>query len=104
MLWTVVGSVAPASSPASAVPHLDNRVIIIPVARPRGALGDQTFYTDHLAALASSLQDGMPFRNRLNNSVAKAELIDCTEAMLTPPSTASSKPPCSNLTTPEPRR
>ena len=55
-------------------------MITIPVARPRGALGDQTFYTDQLAALASSLQAGMPFRNRLNNSVANAELIDCTEA------------------------
>ena len=40
-------------------------------------LGDQTNYTDQLAALASSLQDGMPFRNRLDDSVAKAELIDC---------------------------
>jgi hypothetical protein len=58
MLWTVVGSVATASSTAFAVPHLAN-------------------YNDQLAALASSLQDGMPFRNRLDDSVAKAELIDC---------------------------
>ncbi len=27
--------------------------------------------------LPSSLQDGMPLRNRLDDSVAKAELIDC---------------------------
>ena len=52
MLWTVVGSAATASSTAFAVPHLAN-------------------YTDQLAALASSLQDGMPFRNRLDDSVAK---------------------------------
>ena len=78
MLWTVVGSVAIASSPAFAVPHLDNRMIIIRSGQTtEEVLGDQTNYTDQLAALASSLQNGMPFRNRLHDSVANAELIDC---------------------------
>ncbi len=77
MLWTVVGSVATASSTAFAVPHLDRMIIIRSGQTTEEVLGDQTNYTDQLAALASSLQDGMPFRNRLDDSVAKAELIDC---------------------------
>jgi hypothetical protein len=70
-------SVATASSPAFAVPHLDRMIIIRSGQTTEEVLGDQTNNTDQLAALASSLQDGMPFRNRLDDSVANAELIDC---------------------------
>ena len=46
MLWTLVGSVAIASSPAFAVPHLDNRMIIIRSGQTtEEVLGDQTNYT-----------------------------------------------------------
>ena len=56
-----------------AVPHLDNRMIIIRSGQTtEEVLGDQTNYTDQLAALASTLQDGMPLRNRLDDSVDNA--------------------------------
>ena len=61
-----------------AVPHLANRMIIIRSGQTtKEVLGDQTNYSDQLAALASTLQDGMPLRNRLDDSVDNAELIDC---------------------------
>ena len=45
MLWTVVGSVATASSPAFVVPHLDNRMIIMRSGQTtEEVLGDQTSY------------------------------------------------------------
>ena len=63
-----------------AVPHLatpDDHHPEWPDHTTKEVLGDQTNYSDQLAALASTLQDGMPLRNRLDDSVDNAELIDC---------------------------
>jgi hypothetical protein len=50
------------SSPAFAVPHLDNRMIIIRSGQTtEEVLGDQTNYTEQLAALASSCRTACRF-------------------------------------------
>jgi predicted dehydrogenase len=77
MTWTVVGSDASATSPAFAVPHLDNRLLVTRNGSTTAkAFGDQTSYTYQLAALATALADGTPFLVDMNDSVANAELID----------------------------
>jgi len=77
MTWTVTGTEGAATSPAFAVPHLDNRLV---VTRDGGTseevLGDQTSYTYQLARLAGALRGGPPFPAGLGGSVANAELID----------------------------
>jgi hypothetical protein len=63
-----------------AVPHLDNRMIIIrsgqTTPRRKYSATRPTTLTSW-RRLPSSLQDGIPLRNRLDDSVDKAELIDC---------------------------
>ncbi len=77
MTWTVVGSKGAATSPAYAVPHLDNRLVITRDSRTtQETLGDQTSYTYQLAHLASTLRDGTPFLIDMDDSVSNAELID----------------------------
>ena len=77
MTWTVVGSQGAATSPAYAVPHLDNRLIITRDGQTtQETLGDQTSYTYQLAHLADTLRDGTPFLIDMDNSVSNAELMD----------------------------
>ena len=77
MTWTVVGSQGAATSPAYAVPHLDNRLVITRDGRAtEETLGDQTSYTYQLAHLADTLRDGTPFLIDMDDSVSNAELID----------------------------
>ena len=77
MTWTVVGSQGAATSPAYAVPHLDNRLVITRDGRTtEETLGDQTSYTYQLAHLADTLREGTPFLIDMDDSVSNAELID----------------------------
>ena len=77
MTWTVVGSQGTATSPAYAVPHLDNRLVITRDGRTtEETLGDQTSYTYQLAHLADTLREGAPFLIDMDDSVSNAELID----------------------------
>lgn len=77
MTWTVVGSQGTATSPAYAVPHLDNRLVITRDSRTtEETLGDQTSYTYQLAHLADTLREGAPFLIDMDDSVSNAELID----------------------------
>ena len=77
MTWTVTGTDGTATSPAFAVPHLDNRLTVTRDGRTEvTALGERTSYTYQLAALAAHLQDGVPFPADLDGSVADADLID----------------------------
>ncbi|MGO8891229.1 MAG: Gfo/Idh/MocA family protein [Streptosporangiaceae bacterium] len=77
MTWTVVGSQGAVTSPAYAVPHLDNRLVITRDGRTtEETLGDQTSYTYQLAHLADTLRDGAPFLIDMDDSVSNAELID----------------------------
>jgi predicted dehydrogenase len=77
MTWTVTGTEAVATSPAFAVPHLDNRLTVTRNGRTsEETLGDHTSYTYQLARLAESLQSGQPFPADIDGSVANAELID----------------------------
>ena len=77
MTWTVVGSKGAATSPAYAVPHLDNRLIITRDGRTtQETLGNQTSYTYQLAHLADTLRDSTPFLIDMDDSVSNAELID----------------------------
>jgi predicted dehydrogenase len=77
MTWTVVGSKGAATSPAYAMPHLDNRLVITRDGRTtEETLGDQTSYTYQLAHLADTLRDGTPFLIDIDDSVSNAELID----------------------------
>ena len=77
MTWTVIGSEGSATSPAYAVPHLDNRLLVtaggLTTAQPHG---DKSSYTYQLADLAATLQDGRPFAFTIDDSVRNAELID----------------------------
>jgi len=77
MTWTVIASNGRATSPAFAVPHQDNRLIV----ESRGTTseqtyGDQTSYTYQLANLARTLNTGEPFIVDLADAIANAELID----------------------------
>jgi predicted dehydrogenase len=77
MVWTIIGTAATAVVPAFAVPHLDNRIVIIrDGSTEEQTLGDQTSYTYQLAALADTLQTGADFLIDVDDSVANAELID----------------------------
>ena len=77
MTWTVIGSDGTAVSPAFAVPHLDNRLLVTrggtTTAEPHG---DRTSYTYQLADLARTLEDGAPFLVDIDDAVANAELVD----------------------------
>jgi predicted dehydrogenase len=77
MTWTVTGTEGSATSPAFAVPHMDNRLLVTRNGRTSAeVLGDQTSYTYQLARLADALQAGQPFPADIDQSVANAELID----------------------------
>jgi predicted dehydrogenase len=77
MTWTVTGTEGVATSPAFAVPHMDNRLTVTRSGRTsEETLGDHTSYTYQLARLAESLQSGRPFPADIDGSVANAELID----------------------------
>jgi predicted dehydrogenase len=77
MTWTVTGTEGEAASPAFAVPHMDNRLVVTRNGRTsEEVLGDQTSYTYQLARLADDLHSGQPFVAGLDGSVANAELID----------------------------
>lgn len=77
MTWSVTGTEGVATSPAFAVPHMDNRLMVTVDGRTsEEVLGDQTSYTYQLARLAGALQGGQPFPAGIDGSVANAELID----------------------------
>ena len=62
MTWSVAGTEGVATSPAFAVPHLDNRLTVTRHGRTsEEVLGDHTSYTYQLARLADALQSGQPF-------------------------------------------
>jgi predicted dehydrogenase len=95
MTWTVTGSAGTATSPAFAVPHQDNRVLISRGGRlSEETLGDATSYTYQLAAFAESVRTGEPFLIDIDDSVANAELIDAVyrAAELPPRGARSSQP------------
>ncbi len=77
MTWTVTGTRATATSPAFAVPQLDNRLLITSAAGPTTEqLGSDTSYTYQLAALAAALTGERAFPIDVDDAVANAELID----------------------------
>jgi predicted dehydrogenase len=77
MTWSVTGTEGVATSPAFAVPHMDNRLLVVSNGRTsEEVLGDRTSYTYQLARLADSLQGGPPFPSDIDAAVANAELID----------------------------
>ena len=77
MTWSVTGTWGSATSPAFAVPHMDNRLVVTRDGRAsEEVLGDQTSYTYQLACLADALRGGPPFPAGIDGSVANAELID----------------------------
>jgi predicted dehydrogenase len=78
MTWTVIGATGTATSPAFAVPHLDNnRLLITDGSGTSGhAHGENTSYTYQLAAVADAIRTGAPFAFTLDDSVGNAELID----------------------------
>jgi predicted dehydrogenase len=77
MTWSVTGTDGVAMSPAFAVPHMDNRLVVTRGGRTTvQVLGDQTSYTYQLARLADSLHDESLVRAEIDGSVANAELID----------------------------
>ena len=77
MTWSVTGTEGVATSPAFAVPHTDNRLVVTRDGRTsEEVLGDQTSYTYQLARLAGALQGGQPWSAGIDGSVANAELID----------------------------
>ena len=77
MTWTVTGTRGAATSPAFAVPHADNRLLVTRDGQAsEEVLGDLTSYTYQLARLAEDLQGGQPFPVGIDGSVANAELID----------------------------
>ena len=77
MTWSVTGTEGVATSPAFAVPHTDNRLMVTRNGRTsEEVLGDKTSYTYQLARLTDALQSGRPFQADIDGSVANAELID----------------------------
>ncbi len=77
MIWSVAGTEGVAASPAFAVPHADNRLVVTRDGRiSEEVLGDQTSYTYQLARLAEALRGDEPFPADIDGSVANAELID----------------------------
>src|SRR6266576_489931 len=62
MIWSVAGTEGVATSPAFAVPHADNRLVVTRDGRiSEEVLGDQTSYTYQLARLAEALRGDEPF-------------------------------------------
>jgi predicted dehydrogenase len=87
MTWSVTGTDGVATSPAFAVPHMDNRLVVTRGDRTSEEVwGDRTSYTYQLARVADFLGDEAVFRADLDGSVANAELVDdCyRQAGLTP--------------------
>ena len=77
MSWTVTGTEATAVSPAFAVPHMDNRLLVTRNGRTATeVLGEGTSYTYQLARLAEALRGHDPFPTDIDGSVANAELVD----------------------------
>ena len=77
MSWSVTGTRSAVTSPAFAVPHTDNRIMVTRDDRTsEEVIGDQTFYSYQLTRLASVPQGGPPFPAGIDASVASAELID----------------------------
>ena len=77
MTWTVVGSDGSATSPAFAVPHMDNRLLVTRGGEATAEVfGDQTSYTYQLARVAKTFETGAPFLVDIDDAVANAELID----------------------------
>ncbi len=77
MTWTVAGTEGTATSPAFAVPHMDNRLVVTRNGEvSQEVLGDQTSYTYQLARLAGALRGGQPVPAGIDESVANAELVD----------------------------
>ena len=77
MTWSVTGTEGVATSPAFAVPHMDNRLLVVRDGRTsEEVLGDQTSYTYQLARLADTVRGGPPFPADIDGSLANAELID----------------------------
>jgi predicted dehydrogenase len=96
MTWTVTGALGVATSPAFAVPHLDNRVVV----SQHGCVveeihGNATSYTYQLAHIADVLRAGPRYPAEVEGSVANAELIDeCYRlAGLAPRGKRPGKPP-----------
>lgn len=77
MTWSVTGTKGRATSPAFAVPHMDNRLLTT-----RGdhtdeqIIGDATSYTYQLARVADVVRAGPPYPADVDGSVANADLID----------------------------
>ena len=77
MTWTVTGTRGTATSPAFAVPHTGNRLMLTRNGQTgEEVLGDQTSYTYQLDRLARALQQGEPVPAGIDEAVANAELID----------------------------
>ncbi|MTD15018.1 gfo/Idh/MocA family oxidoreductase [Nakamurella sp. YIM 132087] len=77
MTWTVSGTDGTAVSPAFAVPHLDNRLLLSgPAGSSEQPHGDLTSYTYQLQAVAETIRTGAPFAFTAADSIATAELID----------------------------
>lgn len=77
MTWTVIGSAGTATSPAFAVPHLDNRLVVSDESgTSEQSYGEHTSYAYQLAAVADSIRTGAPFAFTPEDSVSNAELID----------------------------
>ena len=77
MTWSVTGTRGRATSPAFAVPHLDNRLLITREGHTaQEVLGDATSYTYQLARVAEVLRVGAPYPAAIDGSVATADLID----------------------------
>src|SRR5262249_31348157 len=77
MTWSVTGTEGAATSPAFAVPHVDNRLLLTRNGRTsEEVLGDRTSYTYQLARLVDAVRGGPPFPADVARSVANAELID----------------------------
>jgi predicted dehydrogenase len=82
MTWTVTGARGTATSPAFAVPHLDNQLLITWAGESTTeTLGTETSYTYQLAALAAALAGEQDFPIDVNDAVANAELIDAVYAL-----------------------
>lgn len=77
MTWSVTGTEGVATSPAFAVPHMDNRLRVTRHGvTSEEVLGEHTSYTYQLASLADSLQGRLPLPTDIDGSVANAELVD----------------------------
>lgn len=77
MTWTVTGTEGSVTSPAFAVPHQDNRLLLTRDGHTEVEVhGDQTSYTYQLARVAAVLAAGPPYPADVDGSVATADLVD----------------------------